>query len=99
MGIKKNSVTIFQLLAALKVTGQYLFQLFRALTVMLTQITCIVKSELGISFFEIAQSLLSKPSFWERWRSLRQRAERSEQTDKSNFERSAHERYKDKRVP
>ena len=27
-------------------------------------------------------SLLSEPSFWERWRSLRQTAERSERTDK-----------------
>ena len=30
-------------------------------------------------------SLLSKPSFWERWRSLRQRAEHSEGTDKIKF--------------
>ena len=30
--------------------------------------------ELGTSLFEIAQSLLSEPSFWERWRSIRKRA-------------------------
>ena len=30
-------------------------------------------------------SLLSEPSFCERWRSLRQRAERSERTDKIKF--------------
>ena len=30
-------------------------------------------------------SLLSEPSFWEQWRSLRQRAERSERTDKIKF--------------
>ena len=29
--------------------------------------------------------LLSKPSFWERWRSLRQRAKRNERTDKIKF--------------
>ena len=30
-------------------------------------------------------SLLSEPWFWEQWRSLRQRAKRSERTDKIKF--------------
>ena len=34
------------------------------------------------SLFEIAQVLLSKPLFWERWRSLRIRVNSDERTDK-----------------
>ena len=57
-------------------------------------------TELGTSLFEIAQSLLSEPLFWERWRSIRIGAKSDERTDKIQILSGSlmSDTYKDKRA-
>jgi len=56
-------------------------------------------SELGTSLFEIAQSLFALERTFILGAMALLETKRNERTDKSNFEWSAHERYKDKRAP